>query len=124
MRDERLKVKGMKRVFRYLMVLLAGMLFFACNDDVLNEIQTLPIENDEYVGNVRFFKLGEETEELIHSEVRCYLMTEDGETIVRSSRHTRIGDSSEIEMGIGLKDGIYRLLYFEFDLPNHSIMAE
>ena len=107
----------MKRVFRYLMVLLAGMLFFACNDDVLNEIQTLPIENDEYVGNVRFFKLGEETEELIHSEVRCYLMTEDGETIVRSSRHTRIGDSSEIEMGIGLKDGIYRLLYFEFDLP-------
>lgn len=109
----------MKKLYRILLVLLAGAVFLACNDDI-DEIDTLPSENDEYAGGVNIFKLGEETAEFLETDVRCYIMTEKGDVIVRTSKHTRIKDSSEVVMKVGLKDGLYRLLYFEFDLPKKS----
>ncbi len=110
----------MKRYFRYLMLLIAGVVFLACNDDDLKDIEPSFIENDEYVGSVKQFRLGQEVADLEYTDVRCYLMTEDGTIIVRNCKHNRMKDSSDITMASGLKDGVYRLLYFEYDLPKHN----
>ena len=109
----------MRRYYRYLMLLIAGVLLLACNDEVNNE-KPVPTVNDEYVGSVKHFLLGEETANFSHSDVRCFLMTEDGQTIMRYCTHKRVGNISEVELTTGLKDGVYRLLYFEYDLPRQN----
>lgn len=109
----------MRRNFRYLMLLIAGVLFLACNDEV-NHKEPLPTVDDEYVGSVKQFLLGDETANFSQSDVRCYLMTEDGEKIMRYCTHKRMGNISEVELTTGLKDGVYRLLYFEYDLPRQN----
>lgn len=91
----------------------------ACNDEVNNK-EPLPTVDDEYVGSVKHFLLGDETANFSQSDVRCFLMTEDGEKIMRYCTHKRVGSISEVELTTGLKDGIYRLLYFEYDLPRQN----
>ncbi|MBP3419594.1 MAG: hypothetical protein J6K74_03270 [Marinifilaceae bacterium] len=109
----------MRRYFRYLMLLIAGVLFLACNDEVNNKEPLLTVD-DEYVGSVKHFLLGDETANFSQSDVRCFLMTEDGEKIMRYCTHKRVDSISEVELTTGLKDGIYRLLYFEYDLPRQN----
>ncbi len=109
----------MKRYVRYLMLLIAGVLFLACSDEVNNK-EPLPIVSDDYVGSVRHFLLGDETANFSQSDVRCYLMTEDGQTIMRYCTHIRRDSTSEVVLTTGLKDGVYRLLYFEYDLRKNN----
>lgn len=106
----------MNRSYHIISLFIALLLMAACNEK-LHDIEPLPSENDQYAGNATSFRLGQEAESFDVRNVRCWFRTESGEKIMRTCEHKREKDSSSVHMKIGLKDGTYRLLYFEYDLP-------
>lgn len=106
----------MKRFYIYSIALaILGCFIISCYDK-LPEIIPDPSENDKYQGVAKNIKLGIETGDFSVRDIRCYFMTEKGEKIFRTAEHLRKKDSSHIQLKIGLKEGVYRLLYLEYDL--------
>lgn len=107
----------MNRLY-YISSLVIAMLMVASCCEKLPDIQPSPSENDSYAGKAVLFRLGQEAESFNIRNVRCWMRTESGEKIMRTCEHIRERDSSTVRMKIGLKDGIYRLLYFEYEIPD------
>ena len=107
----------MNRSYHIISLFIALLMMMAACNEKLHDIEPLPSENDKYAGDATSFRLGQETESFNIRNIRCWFRTEDGEKIMRTCEHKREKDSSTVRMKIGLKDGTYRLLYFEYDLP-------
>lgn len=107
----------MKRFRIYpIIIALLGVLITSCHEK-LPEIVPDPSENDTFQGIAKNLILGSETGDLSERNIRCHFLAENGEKIIRTGEHLRRDDSSHITLKIGLRDGIYRLLYLEYDLP-------
>ncbi len=95
-------------------LLLSSLLcLMSCEEDKLPDDVT-PDGTDNYVGDVRSFSLGEETSRFTASNFKCSLAAADGTVFSRQGVHERSGDVSNITFDVGLRDGVYRLLYFEY----------
>lgn len=108
-------------------LLLSSLLcLMSCEEDKLPDDVT-PDGTDNYVGDVRSFSLGEETSRFTASTFKCSLSAADGTVFSRQGVHERSGDVSNITLDVGLRDGVYRLLYFEYstnDNPSLLHFAE
>ena len=70
------------------------------------------ITTDAFSGSCRQFVLSTATNQLAVSNLECHLLTQDNTHIVRNVVHKRIDGISTFTMEPGLKEGLYRLLYF------------
>lgn len=85
------------------------------NDYTDSSLDSLP---DNYVGDLRQIITEKQTEGFSYTEFVCYLRADDNSIIKRSGEHTRTDDYSTLTLDIGLKEGVYRLLYLEYDTPD------
>lgn len=100
-------------------LLLSSLLcLMSCEEDKLPDGVT-PDGTDNYVGDVRSFSLGEETSRFTASTFKCSLSAADGTVFSRQGVHERSGDVSNITFDVGLRDGVYRLLYFEYSTADN-----
>lgn len=98
-------------VFFFLFLFLA-----ACSDEPLADGPVLPPTN-EYEGNFDYLILGAEAESLTADSALCYLLYGDSVELERKCHVEKKGDKTIVKFDKGLADGTYRLLYFEYDLP-------
>lgn len=104
-----------RRLFFYLFVSI--LVLSACNDDIA--LEPIPLEEqDEFMGELKRFKLLQETAGWEDGSFRLKIMTEDGRIIVRNVDHRRSSDESLFKMNAGLKSGVYRLLSAEIETKN------
>lgn len=101
----------MKKVLLYLLMTLT---LSSCDTDDM--IQPSIEVNDEYGSEPLSFQITEQTSDFNETNPVCYITAPDGTIIKRECSHQRSGDVSTITMPAGLKDGEYRLLYFEYPL--------
>lgn len=85
------------------------MILAACSDDDRPEPVICP-GNDSFEGNYTEFFLGDESAGLATGNVDIRILAPDGSVIVRRADHSRRGNRSSMQMTVGLRDGVYRLL--------------
>lgn len=103
----------MKKIYFYLLSFVLA--FCACKDEI--DTGFIPVEEqDEFMGELKNFRLKEETEDWVNGTFRLKIMTEEGKIITRSAEHKRLSDESAFKMKSGLKSGTYRLLSAEMDV--------
>lgn len=99
----------------HLLLLSFALLLWGCTPTRLDEPTPPPIDN--FDGDNVNVELGEETANFRQATFTCYIKAEDGTIIIRRANHKRINNRSHIKLEQGIRDGKYRLLYFEYDLP-------
>lgn len=98
----------MKKIIFGILLLLTAV---CCTKPIVPPVD----EEDNYYGDNRLFSLKEVAKNFHKDEAVCYIRVEGGPVITRSVSHLRSGDTSFFDIKNGLKDGNYRLLYFESD---------
>lgn len=105
------------RVFRAVLILSWMGVFLlalsACSEDEYNGNSGRP--NDPYVGDCRVFELSEELDGFMEKKPVLYIMAPDGQVFVRTTTHQRTEDRSLITMDHGIKEGVYRMLFLEYE---------
>lgn len=105
----------MKKFNAILLVLFFSAIFYACEDDPNFEKPDQPI--DDFVGNFKTLELNEETENFhINDTMMCYMLAPDNSQISRKCSVSKTNGKTIVNFEQGLADGIYRLLYFEYEL--------
>lgn len=100
-------------------IIIISSLFIACEDD-FNYVKPI-IPQDEFVGNFKTLELGEETENFhVNDTVMCYILAPDDSQISRKCHVSKTNGKTIVNFEQGLADGIYRLLYFEYELNTDS----
>lgn len=100
---------------KYLLYLLNAILVLSvmsCREENFG-----PDTDDDYEGKARELVLHKEARGFNISAIKCAILAPDGNVIYREGTHTRSGETSKVKFNRGLADGVYRLLYFEFDRP-------
>ncbi|MBQ9077584.1 MAG: hypothetical protein IJY31_07085 [Muribaculaceae bacterium] len=92
--------------------------FISCEEDKYIQEQEQNAFQDNYTGATLSFQIEQQTDGFSESNAVCVITAPDGSVIRRECTHQRIDNLSNIEMPVGLKDGTYRLLYFEYALPS------
>ena len=91
-------------------------LLSSCHHDDLPDGK--PEIKDNYIGDFHSFELTKQTTKLFEKDLACHIMAPDGSIIIRYCTHDKGDSLSKFHMSTGLKDNnIYRLLYFEYKLP-------
>lgn len=88
-----------------------SVLFSACQEDGPQPV--LPEGEDFYEGPQKLITLQQETEDFHYAKFVCAISTEDGTVISRQGEHLRLDGKSILTFDVGLKAGIYRLLYLK-----------
>ena len=96
------------KIIAFLFLLLATV---SCNPD--NPL----FSDDDYIGEFDVFELNEQVATLVETDLVCYIQTSDDSIIKREVLHKKGKSHSKFKMYTGLKDGEYRLLYFEHAVP-------
>lgn len=110
---------AMNIFLRYMCIALLPAALLSCSDDSPSEIPGPgEEETDIFTGDHHSFILGKETAGFDREEFKCRLLAPDGTVITRSGTHAREGDNSHFYLPGGLKEGVYRLLYFEYGSPD------
>ena len=104
----------MKKTY-YLITLLLVFLT-ACEDD-LHYDKEQEDKADNFIGQMCSLKFDIPMEGFEEREAVLYISAPDGSVITRKCSHSRENGVSTILLEKGLKDGIYRLLYLEYNLP-------
>lgn len=106
----------MKKILKYLPVMLAVIIITACSDD-LPEPTPPTGDNDNFEGNFYSFQIHEGTHDITHTDgLRLFIKTPDGNVISRDCSHRRENNISNFTLKKGLKEGVYQLLRLEYDL--------
>lgn len=107
-----------------LSILVPGLLLLSsCKDDEPG-FPSNPNEEDKYIGNVREMVLGPEASGFNSSSFTLALQAPDGSVITREGVHLRKDYSSYLSLSVGLADGIYRLLYFEYPITDNPQLSD
>ncbi len=107
------------RIFYFLIITIISSLFIACEDDSIDIMPQLP--NDDFVGNFKTLELGAEAENFhINDTVTCYMIAPDNSQISRKSYISKKNGKTIVVFEEGLADGIYRLLYFEYNIESND----
>lgn len=96
------------KIIAFLFLLLATV---SCDPD--NPL----FSDDDYIGEFDVFELNEQVATLVETDLVCYIQTSDDSIIKREVLHKKGKSHSKFKMYTGLKDGEYRLLYFEHAVP-------
>ena len=104
----------MKKV--YYLITLFLVFLTACQDDIIDK-NNQEIKEDNFVGQMCSLKFDIPLEGFEEREAVLYISASDGSVITRKCSHSRENGISNILLEKGLKDGIYRLLYLEYNLP-------
>lgn len=99
---------------RNLFLLLVLFIATGCSSDPLQDLPIDPPNPDSHDGPNVKITLTDELRDFTKEVLVCYLQTANGEVIKRSATHRRFYDTSHVEIKTGVKDGIYRLLYVEY----------
>lgn len=92
--------------------LLFTVLFITALTSCVPEIPSFSV--DDYLGEFDTFELNEQTSSLLEEDMICYIQTKEGHIIQRDVLHKKGKDRSKLKLNGGLKNGEYRLLYFEY----------
>lgn len=111
------------KVFRFWLLSLLFTVFVGCDDDKLSGPSGGDNENDNFIGDARVFRLGDEASGLTSTDVTCKLLAPDGQIISRHGSHSRLDGVSDFVLENGLKDGVYRLLYAEYPIQDNGDLA-
>lgn len=115
------------RFFRLLMLpAILALAASACNDD--NNFpdssgNDLPEEKDSYIGQFRDFVIDQFQSDIQPEELVCKIMTPDGSIISRKCDPENM-KAGKFRFFNGLKEGKYRLLYFEYPTQSNEAIAE
>ena len=111
-----------KQVRLFLFIIISCLTFNACEDEIPGNIPTIDPDNpDQYVGELRSIELKAETEKLTISDTAiCYMTAPNDSIISRKCFLEKDGDRTIVKLEVGLTDGIYRLLYFEYQITVHN----
>lgn len=100
----------------YIIFLLLGIIFTSCEDDP-KIIDPSITPTDKFIGDFKLLELDAETENLTISDtVVCYMIAPDDSEISRKCHISKLNDKTIVKFETGLADGIYRLLYFEYNI--------
>lgn len=104
-----------KQVRLLLFVIICSLTFNACEDELP---VIIPTNNpDKYVGELKSIELKAETEKLTISDtVICYMIAPNDSIINRKCFLEKERDKTIVKLDIGLTNGVYRLLYFEYNI--------
>ncbi len=106
----------MKREFRLLILGLMFLLVVSCQKEPVSPTQGGNDEpTDRYLGSNIFISLVDGCDALNVGDIVLYMKAPDGSIISRRALHERIGDVSEFTLQYGLAEGVYHLLYAEFE---------
>ncbi len=109
----------MKKNSAILLILVCSVIFHACKED--SDFVTPTQPTDDFVGNFKTLELDEETENFhINDTVLCYMIAPDNSPISRKCHVSKTNGKTIVNFEQGLADGIYRLLYFEYELVSDS----
>ena len=109
----------MNRFFVLCWTVVCCLFFAACNDEPTQIDPSCP-PVDAYEGTFKKLTLGAETESLHADSALCYLLYDDEAMFSRKCRITKIGNKTVVQFEKGLDNGIYRLLYFEYEVEREN----
>lgn len=109
------KTKQLSLFLCGLMILLLFPILPSCTDDEISPAPPPHIE-DDFSGTHSRFGFTLETKKFRASDLVCYFMAENGEVFTREASHLRMRDTSHFELSSGIKEGVYRLLYLQYNL--------
>lgn len=103
-----------KSLYARIVFLLVALASWSCSE----KENITSIDTDSYAGNFTNFLLNQEAEGLSQGDISIAILAEDGTVFTRDANHLRSDGISTIRMQIGLKEGVYRLLFATIDSPN------
>ena len=104
----------MKRLLPFICIL--SFLVSSCVDDLPSDNPSHP-DVDKFVGNHKVVRLGAEAENLDFSNVvLCYMIAPNDSIISRKATVTKEKYGANVTFEVGLIDGIYRMLYFQYEV--------
>lgn len=112
---QRKRFEGGIFVKMMLCLLLVLPMMASCSDN--DSDSSLGTADDDYCGVSLSLQVKEQTAKLEEKQLVCRIAAPDGSIIKRDCSHTRRDGVSTIAMPVGLKNGEYRLLSFEYTLP-------
>lgn len=109
----------MKKLFYLLIGFLSFFFISACEDDAVMVMPSNPV--DDFVGDFKTLELSKETENFnINDSVLCYMIAPNNNQISRKCLVSKKDGKTIVNFEQGLTDGVYRLLYFEYELASDS----
>lgn len=108
----------MKRLLPFICIL--SFLVSSCVDDLPSDNPSHP-DVDKFVGNHKVVRLGAEAENLDFSNVvLCYMIAPNDSIISRKATVTKEKYGANVTFEVGLIDGIYRMLYFQYEVVSEG----
>lgn len=95
------------KIFNYLSLTVILLLMGCASNEPCGTTE----RPDQYAGSQTDIELGEEGIGLFPGDIMIRLTAEDGKEFTRSAYHVRRSDKSRIKLSVGLREGIYRLLW-------------
>ncbi len=104
-------MKNIRFTFWGIILLSLGFLAQCAHDEHDSEGP----DTDGFVGEHKVFQLSEQLQGFFEKDLVCHILAPDGSVITRECVHQRENSLSLITMDKGLREGVYRLLFFEYD---------
>ena len=94
------------------------MLVASCEKDCSLENPT-DSDVEKFVGNLKVVRLGAEAERLdVSNVVVCHMIAPNDSIISRKATVKKENYGATVTFEVGLADGIYRMLYFEYEITS------
>ena len=110
-------------IARAIAIMVASLMLAACSNDRFSPDDP-DIAGNTFIGNMRDMYLGPETEDFRPGNFTLVLQAPDGSLIRRDGSHDRSGQKSHLKLNVGLSDGEYRLMYFEYPIADNPLVAD
>lgn len=104
-----------KKVILTLWMAIALMLLVSCQDDPTENRSKIEEPEDIFLGSNTFITLTDGCDTLNVEDITIYIKAPDGSIINRHAIHERVDGCSEFTLLHGLTEGIYHLLYAEYE---------
>lgn len=103
----------------YTILALLSFIFLSCEDEIIvqhESEQALVQSQDKYIGDFIEFEIAEALMNFNKERATLYVLTPEETIIKRECSLSKSDNITRLSLDVGLKDGVYRFLYLEYDL--------